>query len=53
LGSLRRIRSVTSATRITSNMSLVLLSVPLAMGQPAARNWGMGGITPRFAAIIA
>src|SRR5438552_16911345 len=30
-------------------MSLVLLSVPLAIGQPASRRAGMGGITPRFA----
>ena len=52
-GSLRRMRSVSSATRITSNRSLVLLSVPLAMGQPAARSAGIGGMTPRFAAIAA
>ena len=51
--SLRRMRSVSSATRITSNRSLVLLSVPLAIGQPAARSAGIGGMTPRFAAIAA
>ena len=33
-------RSVSSATLITSNRSLVLLSVPLAIGQPAARSAG-------------
>ena len=46
-------RSVSSATRITSNRSLVLLSVPLAIGQPAARSFAIGGMTPRFAAIAA
>ena len=35
-------RSVSSAIRITSNRSLVLLSVPLAIGQPAARSAGDG-----------
>ena len=49
----RRMRSVSSAIRITSNRSLVLLSVPFAMGQPAARSAGMGGMTPRFAAMPA
>ena len=49
----REIRSVSSATRITSNRSLVLLSVPFAIGQPAARSAGIGGMTPRFAAIAA
>ena len=38
---------------MTSNMSLVLLSVPFAMGQPAARRAGIGGMTPRFAAMAA
>jgi hypothetical protein len=46
-------RSVSRATLITSNRSLVLLSVPLAMGQPAARSRWIGGMTPRFAAIAA
>ena len=46
-------RSVMSATLITSNMSLVLLSVPWAMGHPASRRAGMGGFTPRFPAIAA
>ena len=49
----RRMRSVSSAIRITSNRSLVLLSVPFAIGQPAARSAGIGGMTPRFAAIAA
>ena len=39
--------------RITSKTSLVLLSVPSAMGQPAARNSGIGGLIPRFDAIPA
>ena len=38
---------------MTSNMSLVLLSVPFAMGQPASRRAGIGGMTPRFAAMAA
>ena len=46
-------RSVSSAIRITSNRSLVLLSVPFAIGQPAARSAGIGGMTPRFAAMPA
>ena len=41
------------ATRITSNRSLVLLSVPIAIGTPAARSAGIGGMTPRLAAIAA
>ena len=45
---LRRIRSVNSAMRITSKTSLVLLSVPRAMGQPAVRSSGIGGLIPRF-----
>ena len=39
--------------RITSKRSLVLLSVPMAMGTPAARSAGIGGITPRLPAIAA
>ena len=46
-------RSVSSAIRITSNRSVVLLSVPLAIGHAAARSAGMGGMTPRLAAIPA
>ena len=38
---------------MTSNRSLVLLSVPRAIVHPAARRAGMGGLTPRFAAIAA
>ena len=50
---MREIRSVSSAILMTSNRSLVLLSVPFAMGQPAARRAAIGGMTPRFAAIAA
>ena len=49
----RRTRSVIIATRITSKRSVVLLSVPIAMGTPAARSAGMGGMTPRLPAIAA
>jgi hypothetical protein len=35
--SLRDIRSVSSATLLTSNKSFVLLSVPFAIGQPGGR----------------
>ena len=41
------------AIRITSKTSFVLLSVPRAMGQPAVRSSGIGGLMPRFAAIPA
>ena len=46
-------RSVSSATFITPNRSLVLLSVPFAIGQPASRSLAIGGMTPRFAAMFA
>lgn len=41
------------AIRITSKTSFVLLSVPSAIGQPAARSAGISGMTPRFAAMPA
>ena len=49
----RRMRSISIAVRITENMSVVLLSVPLAMVQPAARSFGIGGATPRLEAMPA
>ncbi len=45
--------SVNRATFVTANMSLLLLSVPRAIVQPASRRAGMGALTPRFAAMAA
>ena len=41
------------ATFITANISLLLLSVPRQIGHPASRSEGIGGLTPRLAAIAA